>query len=68
VSCIYVCNSTQGAHVTINARNEDDVDEQVILEKVTKASGEQYKPIEDNVINSCFTLLAKSANIYIYII
>lgn len=29
----------QGAHVTINARNEDDVDSDTILDKVAKASG-----------------------------
>ena len=32
----------QGAHVSINARNEDEVDEKVILSKVAKASGSNY--------------------------
>ncbi|EDO27544.1 predicted protein, partial [Nematostella vectensis] len=31
-----------GAHVTINARNEDDIEESLILEKVKKASGAAY--------------------------
>ena len=29
----------KGAHVTINARSTDDVEESVVLEKVKKASG-----------------------------
>jgi len=32
----------QGAHVSINARTEDDVDEQLIISKVAKASGANY--------------------------
>ena len=32
----------QGAHVTINARAEDDVEPEVIMEKVAKASGANY--------------------------
>ncbi|XP_061555078.1 drebrin-like protein B isoform X3 [Phycodurus eques] len=34
-----VANFLKGAHVTINARDEDDVDPDVILSKVSKASG-----------------------------
>ncbi|XP_077354538.1 drebrin-like protein B [Festucalex cinctus] len=34
-----VANFLKGAHVTINARDEDDVDPDVILAKVSKASG-----------------------------
>jgi len=30
---------SQGAHVTINARSSDDVEESIVLEKVKKASG-----------------------------
>ncbi|KAL4232159.1 hypothetical protein ACF0H5_009734 [Mactra antiquata] len=44
----------KGVHVTINARTEDDVDEDDILKKVAKSSGSQYsihkekpKPKED---------------------
>ena len=33
---------TQGAHVTINARTEDDVDEDDIMKKVAKSSGSNY--------------------------
>lgn len=33
---------TQGAHVTINARGEDDVEPETILEKVSKASGGNF--------------------------
>lgn len=32
----------QGIHVTINARTEDDLDEDDILQKVAKSSGSQY--------------------------
>jgi hypothetical protein len=32
----------QGAHITINARSEDDVDEDDILKKVAKSSGCNY--------------------------
>lgn len=32
----------KGIHVTVNARTEDEVDEDFILEKVSKASGSVY--------------------------
>lgn len=32
----------QGAHVTINARAEEDVEPELIMEKVAKASGANY--------------------------
>ena len=32
----------QGAHVSINARTEDDVDEQSVINRVAKASGANY--------------------------
>lgn len=32
----------QGAHVSINARSEDDVEESFILDKVSKSSGSNY--------------------------
>ena len=32
----------QGAHVTIHARSEDDLDEDVVKGKVAKASGANY--------------------------
>lgn len=32
----------QGAHVTINARAEDDVEPEAIMQKVAKASGANY--------------------------
>ena len=32
----------QGAHVTVNARSEDDVDEDTIKDQVSKASGSNY--------------------------
>ncbi|XP_070690034.1 drebrin-like protein B isoform X1 [Pempheris klunzingeri] len=35
-------NFLKGAHVTINARAEDDVEPEVIMEKVAKASGANY--------------------------
>ncbi|XP_054613312.1 drebrin-like protein B isoform X2 [Dunckerocampus dactyliophorus] len=37
-----VANFLKGAHVTINARDEDDVEPDVILSKVSKASGSNY--------------------------
>nr|XP_057912384.1 drebrin-like a [Doryrhamphus excisus] len=37
-----VANFLKGAHVTINARDEDDVEPDVILSKVSKASGANY--------------------------
>ena len=33
---------SQGAHVQINARNDDDVDEDTIIDKVKKSSGANY--------------------------
>ncbi|CAL8234289.1 unnamed protein product [Arctogadus glacialis] len=35
-------NFLKGAHVTINARAEEDVEPEVIIEKVAKASGANY--------------------------
>lgn len=32
----------KGIHVTVNARTEDEVDEEAILDKVAKASGSTY--------------------------
>lgn len=37
-----VQNLLRGAHVSINARTEDDVDEELIIAKVAKASGANY--------------------------
>ena len=37
--CVSVC-MPQGAHVTINARSEMDLEEATIKDKVSKASGE----------------------------
>ncbi|KAL8173810.1 UNVERIFIED_CONTAM: hypothetical protein K2H54_026405 [Gekko kuhli] len=37
-----VANFLKGAHVTINARAEEDVEPEVIMEKVAKASGANY--------------------------
>jgi len=39
--CVCVC--PQGAHVTINARGDDDVEPEVILQKVAKASGADFR-------------------------
>ena len=36
------CFHLQGAHVSINARTEDDVDEDLVKTKVAKASGANY--------------------------
>lgn len=35
-------NVFQGAHVTVNARADEDVEPEVIMEKVAKASGANY--------------------------
>ena len=37
--CIY---HIQGAHLTINARTEDDLDEDDMLDKISKSSGSNY--------------------------
>ncbi|XP_054030900.1 drebrin-like protein [Dryobates pubescens] len=37
-----VANFLKGAHVTINARTEEDVEPELIMEKVAKASGANY--------------------------
>ncbi|XP_061732194.1 drebrin-like a isoform X2 [Nerophis ophidion] len=37
-----VANFLKGAHLTINARDEDDVEPETILSKVSKASGANY--------------------------
>lgn len=38
----------QGAHVTINARGDDDVEPEAILEKVAKASGVNFNFYKQN--------------------
>ncbi|KAF7647044.1 hypothetical protein LDENG_00178470, partial [Lucifuga dentata] len=40
--CVCVCVRSQGAHVTINARTEEDVEPETILAKVAKASGANF--------------------------
>uniref|UniRef100_A0A674NWG7 Drebrin-like b n=1 Tax=Takifugu rubripes TaxID=31033 RepID=A0A674NWG7_TAKRU len=37
-----IANFLKGAHVTINARTEEDVEPEVIMQKVAKASGANY--------------------------
>ncbi|XP_069678258.1 drebrin-like protein B [Periplaneta americana] len=37
-----VANFFKGAHVTLNARNEEEVDTQLIIEKVAKSTGSAY--------------------------
>lgn len=37
-----VSNILKGAHVTINARNDDEVDTDIILSKVSKSSASTY--------------------------
>ncbi|KAF7655879.1 hypothetical protein LDENG_00049150 [Lucifuga dentata] len=37
-----IANFLKGAHVTINARDEEDVEPEVIMQKVAKASGANY--------------------------
>uniref|UniRef100_A0A1A8NHA5 Drebrin-like b n=1 Tax=Nothobranchius rachovii TaxID=451742 RepID=A0A1A8NHA5_9TELE len=37
-----IANFLKGAHVTVNARAEEDVEPEVIMEKVAKASGANY--------------------------
>lgn len=37
-----VSNILKGAHVTINARNEEEVDPDIIIEKVVKSTGSAY--------------------------
>ena len=41
-SIICVRSALQGAHVTIHARGEEDVDPETIMSKVAKASGANY--------------------------
>lgn len=38
----FVCLLFQGAHVTINARADEDVEPEAIMQKVAKASGANY--------------------------
>jgi len=40
--CIKIIVYLQGAHVTVHARTEDDVDVDDILKKVAKSSGANY--------------------------
>lgn len=37
-----VASFFKGAHVTLNARNEEEVDPQLIVEKVAKSTGSAY--------------------------
>ncbi|XP_061207818.1 drebrin-like protein isoform X1 [Neopsephotus bourkii] len=43
-----VANFLKGAHVTINARAEEDVEPELIMEKVAKASGANYSFHKEN--------------------
>lgn len=38
-----VSNFFKGAHVTINARTEDEIDSSIIIDKVSKSTGSVYK-------------------------
>ena len=38
-----ISNFLRGIHVTFNARTEEDIDEDIILEKVSRASSTSYK-------------------------
>ncbi|XP_021361152.1 drebrin-like protein B [Mizuhopecten yessoensis] len=59
-------------HVTIQARNDDDVDEDIITGKVSKASGSNYsvhdekpkKPVKDGPVGSVYkrVVIAKEIN------
>ena len=40
--CCVIVLFSQGDHVTINACHEGDVEEKVVLEKVSKSSGTRY--------------------------
>lgn len=42
----------KGAHVTINARSEDDVEPSAIMEKVAKGSGVNYNTYKESNQNS----------------
>ena len=51
--CCVIVLVSQGAHMTINARHEGNVEEKVVLEKVSKSSGarcgfhkEKARPVE----------------------
>lgn len=37
-----ICTILRGAHVTINARNDEEVDADVVIEKVAKSTGSAY--------------------------
>ncbi|XP_066506623.1 drebrin-like a isoform X3 [Hoplias malabaricus] len=47
-----MANFLRGAHVTVNARFEDDVDPEAIMNKVSKASGVNYNAHKENYNSS----------------
>ena len=47
---ILATNSSQGFHVQVNARNEDDIEEETIKEKVKNASGAKFSVHKEKAV------------------
>ncbi|XP_051973514.1 drebrin-like a isoform X2 [Xyrauchen texanus] len=57
-------NFLRGAHVTINARSEDDVEPAAIMEKVAKGSGVNYNIHKESKQNSNYAPPGRVGSVY----
>ncbi|XDV54673.1 hypothetical protein PO909_022907 [Leuciscus waleckii] len=57
-------NFLRGAHVTINARSDDDVEPADIMEKVAKGSGVNYNIHKESVQNNNCELVGRVGSVY----
>ncbi|KAG1929464.1 drebrin-like a isoform X2 [Pimephales promelas] len=59
-----MANFLRGAHVTINARSDDDVEPAAIMEKVAKASGVNYNIHKESIQNNNTELIGRVGSVY----
>ncbi|XP_077099633.1 LOW QUALITY PROTEIN: drebrin-like a [Siphateles boraxobius] len=57
-------NFLRGAHVTINARSDDDVEPAAIMEKVAKGSGVNYNIHKESIQNNNCELIGRVGSVY----
>ncbi|KAK7120889.1 hypothetical protein R3I94_020767 [Phoxinus phoxinus] len=59
-----MANFLRGAHVTINARSDDDVEPAEIMEKVSKGSGVNYNIHKESIQNNNCELIGRVGSVY----
>ncbi|KAF4108447.1 drebrin-like a [Onychostoma macrolepis] len=59
-----MANFLRGAHVTINARSDDDVEPAAIMEKVSKGSGVNYKSHKESKQNNNYEPPGRVGSVY----